>query len=161
MSNTDSTLSNNPVATRPAGSAFRRTPRDFLDMFLERWWMGAIAGVIAAALIIAFRPHFVPIYRTEVSLLFESRKDRVLNIQEVVDTSLQTATELNTHMEQLRSKTFFDYVLASFTPAEIEMIQKAYSDPLHPGAPPLALASIIRPAVTVFARRETPIIGIQ
>ena len=161
MSNSDSATSPNPVASRPAGSAFRRTPRDFLDMFVERWWIGAIAGTLAAALIILFRPHFVPIYRTEVSLLFESRKDRVLNIQEVVDTSLQTATELNTHMEQLRSKTFFDYVLASFTPAEIEMIQKAYADPLHPGAPPLALASIIRPAVVVFARRETPIIGIQ
>ena len=161
MSTSDSAASNYPVATRPQGSAFRRTPRDFLDMFLERWWIGALAGAIAAVLIIFFRPHFVPIYRTEVSLLFEARKDRVLNIQEVVDTSLQTATELNTHMEQLRSKTFFDYVLASFTPSEIEMIQKAYADPLHPGAPPLALASIIRPNVVIFARRETPIVGIQ
>jgi capsular exopolysaccharide synthesis family protein len=138
-----------------------RRPGDFLDMFVERWWIGAIAGTVVAALIVWFRPHFEPIYTTEVSLLFEARKDRVLNIQEVVDTSLQTASELNTHMEQLRSKTFADYVLASFSPAETEMIQKAYADPLHPGATPLSLAAIIRPNVTVFARRNTPIIGIQ
>ncbi len=106
-----------------------RTPRDFIDMFRERWWVGALAGAVAAILIVLLRPHFEPIYRTEVSLLFEAHKDRVLNIQEVVDTSLQTASELNTHMEQLRSKTFGDYVLASFTPAEIEMIQKPYANP--------------------------------
>jgi capsular exopolysaccharide synthesis family protein len=130
-------------------------------MFLERWWIGALAGAVAAALIWYFRPHFEPIYRTEVSLLFEARKDRVLNIQEVVDTSLQTATELNTHMEQLRSKTFSDYALASFSPAETEMIQKAYIDPLKPGSVPPSLADIIRPNVSVFARRSTPILGIQ
>jgi capsular exopolysaccharide synthesis family protein len=130
-------------------------------MLVERWWVGAIVGLLAAGLIVWFRPHFEPIYTTEVSLLFEARKDRVLNIQEVVDTSLQTASELNTHMEQLRSKTFSDYILASFSAAETEMIQKAYADPLRPGAAPPSLASIVRPNVSVFARRGTPILGIQ
>ena len=145
----------------PPSPALRRTMRDYLDMFLEFWWIGALAGAAAAALLIIFRPHFEPIYRTEVSLLFEARKDRVLNIQEVVDTSLQTASELNTHMEQLRSKTFADYVLASFSPAETTLIQQPYLDPLNPGAAPPSLAVIIRPNVTVFSRRNTPILGIQ
>ena len=148
-------------ASKPHAGAIRRTPRDFLDMFVERWWIGALAGAVAAALIVFFRPHFEPVYRTEVSLLFEAHKDRVLNIQEVVDTSLQTASELNTHIEQLRSKTFTDYILASFSPAETDLIQKAYADPLKPGAPLPTLAAIIRPNVTVFARRGTPILGIQ
>lgn len=142
-------------------SLFRRTPRDFFDLFIEHWWIGAIAGVLAAALLVWFRPHFEAIYTTEVSLLFEARKDRVLNIQEVVDTSLQTATELNTHMEQLRSKTFADYVLASFNPTETALIQRAYLDPENPTAPPPSIAGIIRPHVTVFARRSTPILSIQ
>ncbi|MBC8038980.1 MAG: polysaccharide biosynthesis tyrosine autokinase [Opitutaceae bacterium] len=155
------TTTSDSSASRPRNATIRRTPRDFIDMFVERWWIGAIAGAVAATLIIVFRPHFEPIYRTEVSLLFESRKDRVLNIQEVVDTSLQTATELNTHMEQLRSKTFTDYVLASFTPAETALIQKPYADPLHPDASLPSIGSILRPNLTVFARRSTPIIGIQ
>lgn len=146
---------------RSTKATISRTPRDFFDMFVERWWVGAIAGVLAAVLIVVFRPHFEPIYRTEVSLLFESRKDRVLNIQEVVDTSLQTATELNTHMEQLRSMTFTDYVLASFTPAEADLIRKPYADPGQPGAPLPDMGGIIRSNLTVFARRSTPIIGIQ
>jgi len=158
---TSASPSSRPPALRPHSVSIRRTPRDFLDMFLEHWWIGALAGLAAAALVVFFRPHFEPIYRTEVSLLFEARKDRVLNIQEVVDTSLQTANELNTHMEQLRSKTFADYVLASFSPAEVTMIQQPYLDPLTPGAVPPSLAAIIRPNVTVFARRNTPILGIQ
>jgi succinoglycan biosynthesis transport protein ExoP len=153
-----------PFATPPSGplpvQAFRRTPRDFIDMFKERWWLGALVGLGAAALMVWLRPHFEPIFRTEVTLLFEVRKDRVLNIQEVVDTSLQTANELNTHIEQIRSKTFADYVLASFSPAETEMIQKPYLDPLHPGAPAPSLASIIRPNIAVFNRRNTPIVSI-
>jgi capsular exopolysaccharide synthesis family protein len=152
---------NHPAPAKSHLGSIHRTPRDYLDMFAERWWIGALAGLVAAALIVFFRPHFEPIYRTEVSLLFEARKDRVLNIQEVVDTSLQTASELNTHMEQLRSKTFSDYILASFSQAETDLIQKPYLDPLKPGAPVLPLASIIRPNVTVFARRGTPILGIQ
>ena len=161
MTKSDPTADHPVPASRARLGSIRRTPRDFLDMFVERWWIGALAGSVAAALIIFFRPHFEPIYTTEVSLLFEARKDRVLNIQEVVDTSLQTASELNTHMEQLRSKTFADYVLASFSPAETELIQKAYLDPLKPGGPGPSLAGIIRPNVTVFARRGAPILGIQ
>ncbi|MBC7365569.1 MAG: polysaccharide biosynthesis tyrosine autokinase [Undibacterium sp.] len=161
MTTTENTTPRSPSAAKSSTPTLRRTPRDFWDMFAERWWIGAIIGLIAAGLIVWFRPHFEQIYTTEVSLLFEARKDRVLNIQEVVDTSLQTATELNTHMEQLRSKTFADYVLASFSPAETEVVQKAYIDPLRPSAPLPSLASIIRPNVTVFARRGTPIIGIQ
>jgi succinoglycan biosynthesis transport protein ExoP len=161
MATTENTTPLPPAALKLRTGAMHRTPGDYLDMFTERWWIGAIIGTLAAALIVWFRPHFEPIYTTEVSLLFEDHKDRVLNIQEVVDTSLQTASELNTHMEQLKSKTFSDYVLASFSPAETEMIQKAYADPLHPGATLPSLAGIIRPNVTVFARRGTPIVGIQ
>ncbi len=152
-------------ADRPApksgSSSIHRAPRDFLDMFFERWWIGALVGLAAVAVIVIFRPHFEPIYRTQVSLLFESHKDHVLNIEEVVDTRLQTLNELNTHMEQMRSKTFADYVLASFTPHEIEQIQKPYADPLHPDAPLPPLASIVRPYVNVFARRGAPIIEIS
>ncbi|HEX2853363.1 MAG TPA: polysaccharide biosynthesis tyrosine autokinase [Opitutaceae bacterium] len=130
-------------------------------MFLERWWIGALTGGVAAALIIFFRPHFEPLYRTEVSLLFESRKAQVVNMQNVVETGLQNAAELNTHMEQLRSNTFFKYVLSSFTPEESADIQKAYRDPARPEAPPPSVGDIIRPYFSVYARRGAPIIGIS
>src|ERR1700712_1894405 len=89
-------------------NSLRRTARDFVDLFLERWWIGAIAGAIAGVLYVVMQPHRTPVYRTEVSLLFETRHEQVLNMQPVWDLALQNASELNTHMEQMRSKTFFD-----------------------------------------------------
>src|SRR5688500_15459199 len=89
-----------PGQTTSRPGMFKRSPRDFVDMFLERWWIGALTGGLAAGLVVFFRPHFEPLYRTEVSLLFESRKAQVVNMQEIVETSLQNVSELNTHMEQ-------------------------------------------------------------
>src|SRR5689334_13866127 len=88
------------AATKGRSGSFKRTPRDFLDMFLERWWIGALAGGVAAALIVIFRPHFEPLYRSEVSLLFETKKQRVLQMDDVVDQTVTNPSELATHMEQ-------------------------------------------------------------
>lgn len=140
---------------------FKRTPRDFLDMFVERWWIGAILGGIAAALIIVFRPHFEPLYRTEVSLLFETQKAAVVPIRGVIETTLQNGGELATHIEQLRSNTFAAYVLSSFTPDEVKIIQKPYLDPTHPEAAVPSLGEIVRPGIFVSARRATPILVIS
>lgn len=129
-------------------------------MLLERWPLGLAIGVLAAGIFVFFSPKPEPIYRSEVSLLFESRKDRVLNIQEVVQTGVYNANDLNIHLEQLRSQTFFDYVLASFTPEETKRIQEPYRDSSNPSAPLPTLGEIIGPNVSVFVRRGTTIIGI-
>ncbi len=146
--------------TTPASSALRLAPADLGRMFRERWHLGLLLGAVAAAAIIYFEPAGPPLYRTEVYLLFSPRKDRVLNIPDVVDTSLQSAGELNTHVEQLRSKAFFEYFLASFTPEDTKRIQAPYLEPATPGEPVPGLAAIIRPNVTVFTRKGTTILGI-
>lgn len=127
-------------------------------MFRERWLIGVLVGASAAALFLFLQPAKEPTYYSEVSLLFESRKDRVLNIQEVVETGVQNANELNIHVEQLRSQTFFDYVLTSFNREETTRIQKAYLDPEHPERPAPSLAEIIRPNVSIAPRRTTTIL---
>jgi succinoglycan biosynthesis transport protein ExoP len=149
------------ATARSSSGAFRITPAEIWRMFRERWIIGLLLGAIAAALVIYFQPKYVPIYRTEVYLLFSQRKDRVLNITEVVDTSLQTIGELNTHVEQLRSKTFFEYLLTSFTADETKRIQAPYIDPTKPDEAPPSLAAIIRPNVQVFVRKGTTILGIS
>lgn len=142
----------------PTNTGFRLTPRDLLQMFQERWLLGLFLGVVAAAVFVYFQPEKAPLYYSEVSLLFESRKDRVLNIQEVVETGVRTATELNVHAEQLRSQTFFDYVLTSFNREEAERIQRPYRDLAEPDKPVPSLAEIIRPNLNIFARRNTTIL---
>jgi polysaccharide biosynthesis transport protein len=135
--------------------------RDVWQMFRERWVLGFLLGAAAAAIVVVVQLRAVPLYRSEASLLFETRKDRVLNIQEVVDTDVRNASELNTHIEQIRSQTFLDYVLSSFTPEEVKKIQEPYRDTDHPDAPAPSLAAIIQPNVNVYVRRGTMILGIS
>lgn len=145
----------------PAGApAFRISPRDLWQMFRERWLLGLVIGAAAAAAFVFLQPAKPPVYYTEVSLLFESRKDRVLNIQEVVETGVHNSNELNIHTQQLASQTFFDYVLTSFNREETERIQKPYRDPEHPEKPVPSLAEIIRPNLNIYARRDTTIVVI-
>lgn len=133
---------------------------DFLSFFRERWWIGLIFGVVAAALIVVLEPKKTPIYRTEVSLLFEPKKDRVLPVADVVDTTIRNAEELNNQLEQIRSNTFFDFVMSSFSASEIARIREPYRDPENPDAELPSAESIIAPNVSVHARRGTTIIGI-
>jgi len=154
--NTTDTLPS-PVPTRHS----RFSPADLWRMFKERWLTGLLCGAVAAAAVLFFQPEQPPLYSTEVYLLFSLKKDRVLNIPEVVDTTLQTAGELNTHIEQLKSKTFFEYLLVSFTPEETKRILAPYLDPEHPDQPAPTLASVIRPNTSVFVRKGTTILGIS
>jgi len=144
----------------PGAPAFRITPRDLWQMFRERWLLGLVIGAAAAAAFVVLQPAKPLVYYSEVSLLFESRKDRVLNIPEVVETGVHNSSELNMHTEQLRSQTFFDYVLTSFNREETERIQKPYRDLEHPEKPVPSLAEIIRPNLNIFARRDTTIVVI-
>src|SRR5690606_4490307 len=115
----------------------------------ERWPIGLVAAILTAAGLLYWESQKPEIYRTEATLLFEPRTDRVVAIEQVVDTSLG-AGELNTHREWIQSKSFFDYVASFFSPDEIEMIQKAYLDPDDPNSPPPSLGAIIRPNVSAY-----------
>jgi len=136
------------------------TPRSIFNLFLERWWIGLIVGAAAAAIFILAQPKQDIYYRTEVKLLFEPRKENVLNkVQEVVDTTTSSPLEINHHLEQMESTTFYEYFASSFTPKEVEQIQNAYRDPEHPDRPLPSLASIIRP-IQPYNKRNTTIIVI-
>ena len=158
MPNQKNTAAPNRPTAAPA--AFRLSPRDILQMFQERWFLGLIIGAAAAIIFVVLQPAKEPVYYSEVSLLFESRKDRVLNIQEVVDTGVHSQNELRIHEEQLRSQTFFDYMLTSFNREEAARIQKAYADPENPDRPLPSLAEIIRPNINIYGRRNTTILVI-
>jgi capsular exopolysaccharide synthesis family protein len=136
------------------------TPRSIFNLFLERWWIGLLVGAAAAAIFVLAQPKQDIYYRTDVKLLFEPRKERVLNVQEVVDTTTSSPLDIALHLEQMASNTFYDYFASSFTPKEVDQIQNAYRDPEHPDQPPPNLASIIRPNIQPYNKRGTTIIVI-
>lgn len=134
--------------------------RAIINMFLERWWIGLIAGALGAVAFIFGQPKQDPIYYTEVQLLFEPKEKKVLNMQEVVDTTTSSSLDLHTHLARLRSDTFYDYVQQSFSPKDISVIQSPYRDPQNPNASPPSLRNIIRPGIQIRDEKGTTIVRI-
>lgn len=145
--------------SKPAAGGF--SVKNLLNMFFERWWIGLIVGAAIAAAFVLAQPKPEPIYRTEVKLLFEPQKDQVIGIKEVYETNTSSALQLQLHIEQMYSTTFYESVQSSFTPKEIEQIQNAYRDPDNPTAPLPPLSAIIRPNVRIEPQRNTTILRIS
>lgn len=145
--------------TSPVDFIFK-TPQEYLNMFRERWPFGLIAALVVGGGLLYWESQKPEVYQTEATLLFEPRTDRVVAIENVVDTSLQ-AGQLNVHREWLLSRSFYDYVASFFSEEEIERIQRPYRDEADPKAQPPGVAAIIRPNLKAYIRRNTTIIGIS
>lgn len=135
--------------------------RSIVNMFLERWWIGLIAGALGAAIFVFAQPKLDPIYWTEAKLLFESKEKKVLpGIDAVVNTTISSSFDLNTHVTRLRSDMFLDYLQQSLTPKDLATIQNPYRDPQNPNASPPSARGIIKQAVSIREDKGTTIVFI-
>ena len=104
----DPYISNRPkggIKKRFFDDPFRRSPRDYLLMFRERWYFGVIPAIILMATMIFLESGKEELYRTHVSLVFEPKSKRVLDNYEAVDANL-SGVEINNHLEKINSQTF-------------------------------------------------------
>jgi len=152
-------MSDSPSPSAVPGAVSRRiTLPDLWRFFRERWLLGLLFGAVAAAAVISFEPGGPSVYRAEVYLQCSPRRDPTG--AGVFQSRPLNPTEITTHVEQLRSKAFLDYVLASFSADETRRIQAAYADGTRPGESAPSLAEVLWPNVSFFSRKSTPIIGI-
>ena len=122
----------NGTGSRPLRPV-QRNLRDYFLMIRERWLLGLATAVILVGLLVAHQLRQPKIYESRASLIFETSKPQVVDIQEVLDTSLNTATidaTLQTHIGQIKSVSFFQYVAETFTEEEKEQIQRPRSSML-------------------------------
>ncbi len=113
---------------------------DYLVLIKRWWWVGALVGLIAGGALYYQEFRKTPLYRTTAIILFEQETDRVLNIQEVVTSSLRglVDTILRNHLIMMRSNGFRNEVIASLTPQEREIILAPYRDPASDEDPNIA-----------------------
>lgn len=140
-----------------------RSPRDVLRLLRERWMLGVSAGLLAASALAYFQLSQPSQYEATSTLLFEPTAEQVVNIKSVVDNSLQGSSSearLQTHVEQINSGAFMNYVIGSFDADEVRKLTQAYVDPERPERPAPSLAGIIRPNLDVRIHRGTFVIGI-
>lgn len=167
----DTSPRSSPSAGRPSTNSSRRkpdlsllrikSPKDYLNMFREWWHVGVVLGVLVGAGVAVKEIRKPPRYESTASLKFETNATRVLEgMSRVTEQTLGNQTELNTHIYQIRSGQFFDFISNTLTREEIERIQRPYivnGDAASAPSP----AAIIRPNIAVNNRVGTTILDIQ
>ena len=133
---------------------FRRSPRDYLLMFRERWYYGVIPTIIIMAVMIFLESRKDEVFETYVSLVFEPKSVTVLDNIEAVSNDL-SEVEINNHLEKIFSRAFFDY-FTDFSQDDTDRIKEAYINYEEPEKTP-SLAQIIRPNLDVQVIRNTSI----
>jgi capsular exopolysaccharide synthesis family protein len=124
-----------PAAHQEDDVVERRTLRDYYIILRERLW---IALPLALLISIGYgyrQMQGTPMYSARATMQFE-KPDTVVPIQGVVDTTVRSDIDLNTHLEVLRSGMLAAQVRASFTPEEQLILKRPALKRSPPGTDP-------------------------
>ena len=120
---------------------------DFGHLFLvlrERWLGGILLAALIGGLVGWALLRQTPVFAATATLLVERSSDRVVDIKQVVDTSVDSSLTdalLLTHIQQIKSHTFLVRVVASLKPEERAAVLAPYpAEKALPATPGLVLA---------------------
>lgn len=104
---------------------------DYYMMIRKRWLLGLSCAVLVSCGVGYALLSQPAVYQSNAALLVERESERVVDMQQVVDTGLETnggmwRVILENHVNQLQSRSFRDYVIESFTEEEQAQIVKPY-----------------------------------
>ncbi|HEY4247666.1 MAG TPA: polysaccharide biosynthesis tyrosine autokinase [Lacunisphaera sp.] len=120
----------------------RRSLRDYYVILRERLWIALPIALLIAISLGYYQARETPMYSSTATLQFE-RPERVVLNEQVVDSSIRSEADLNTHLKFLESARLQSMVAQSLTPDEVKILQRPYLKQLSPGAPLPNAASIL------------------
>ena len=113
----------------------RRTFRDYFIILRERSWI-ALPLALLISIGYGYREmQAIPLFSARATMQFE-KPDTVVAIQNVVDTSVRSDVDMNTHLEVLRSSMLAAEVRAALTPEEQLILKRAAIKRSPPGTDP-------------------------
>ncbi len=130
----DSSTVNSPRTGGESQSGTQDSLIDFKRLFRilrERWLGGVLLAGLVGGLVGWVLLRQTPVYSAAATLLLERSSDRVVDIKQVVDTSVDvtfTDALLLTHIQQIKGHTFISKVVASLKPEERAAVLKPYPD---------------------------------
>ena len=115
-----------------------RTLRDYYIILRERLW---IALPLALLISIGYgynEMQATPMFFARATMQFE-KPDTVVNIQGVVDSSVRSDIDMNTHLQVLQSNTLAARVREAFSPQELLILKRANLKQSPPGTDPASV----------------------
>lgn len=97
-------------------------------MIRDRWMVAATIGLLAGGLFFYKKVQEVPVYASTTTMLIDYKEDQVVDIERVVDTTLNSEVELNNHRALLESRTFLQRVADTFPEEKADEFIEAYRE---------------------------------
>src|SRR3954469_10037868 len=120
----------------------RRSLRDYYVILRERLWIALPVALLVALSVGYYQAQEVPMYSATATMQFE-RPERVVQNEQVVDTSVRSDIDLNTYIQILNSGRLRTMVAQSLTPDEIKLLQRPYLKDLPAGANPPSVGGLL------------------
>ncbi len=111
----------------------RRSLRDYYVILRERLWIALPVALLVALSVGYYQAQEIPMYSSTATMQFE-RPERIVQNEQVVDTTIRSDVDLNTYLQILNSGRLRTLVAQSLTPEEIKILQRPYLKDLAPGA---------------------------
>ena len=120
----------------------RRSLRDYYIILRERLWIALPVALLVALSVGYYKAQEIPMYSSVATMQFE-RPERVVQNEQVVDTSVRSDIDLNTYIQILTSGRLREMVARSLTAEEIKILQRPYLKDLAPGANPPGVGGLL------------------
>ncbi|AOS46304.1 Tyrosine-protein kinase CpsD [Lacunisphaera limnophila] len=120
----------------------RRSLRDYYIILRERLWIALPVALLVSLSVGYYKAQETPMYSSVATMQFE-RPERVVQNEQVVDTSVRSDVDLNTYIQILTSGRLRTMVSQSLTPEEIKILQRPYLKDLAPGANPPPVGGLL------------------
>ena len=129
------TSNNTAEATATQGATEFISLADLFHIIHQRWILASSVAFVITALFAIVLLNLTPQYEAEASLLVELSADKVVDVQEVVESSMldgsMLKTAMNTHIERLKSRAMAGSVVASLSEAQQIKLTEAITGPLE------------------------------
>jgi succinoglycan biosynthesis transport protein ExoP len=140
------------------GTAIQRSFRDYVLIIRERAWYIAATFAIVFGAAIAYTATRVPIYQSTATVEIFRRAPTVMQVQQVLDNQVNTAEDLNTQINILKSSTIIQGVADNLTGTDLDDFLAPY---LRPGQPKPSVVSILENNREIIPERLSLVLSIN
>jgi capsular exopolysaccharide synthesis family protein len=128
----------------------RRTLRDYFIIIRERLWIALPLALLVSLPMGYYQMQQTPMFESRATMQFE-RPEKIVMVDQVVDQTPRSEIDINTYLQRLNSASLRGKVIESFTPEEIQLLQRPYLKNQKPGmnlpSPGEALGNVYADAV--------------
>ncbi len=137
----------------------RRTLRDYYIILREKLWIALPLALLVALGFGYWKASQPKMYLAVATMQFE-KADTLVTTQGVVDPSVRSEMELHANLEKLTSQRLRTRVVESFTPDEVKILQRPYTEHLAPGGRVPSAAEALG-SVSIDSTRNSLLISIS